>query len=121
MKQRVISMVLAAAMVLGLCMPVGAEAAQTPPVVQVGRACPEGIYTMMYRSDLSMEDLPHNYRYGDQLFDAPATEYDHELALATLGLTIASSNTLDRRQAGVAGWRPGQREQYPGGIPDPGV
>lgn len=95
MKQRVISMVLAAAMVLGLCLPVGAEAAQMPPVVQVGRACPEGIYTMMYRSDLSMEDLPHNYRYGDQLFDAPATEYDHELALATLGLTIASSNTLD--------------------------
>lgn len=42
MKQRVISMVLAAAMVLGLCLPVGAEAAQTPPVVQVGRACPEG-------------------------------------------------------------------------------
>ena len=38
MKQRVISMVLAAAMVLGLCLPVGAEAAQTPPVVQVGRA-----------------------------------------------------------------------------------
>lgn len=30
MKQRVISMVLAAAMVLGLCLPVGAEAAQTP-------------------------------------------------------------------------------------------
>lgn len=121
MKQRVISMVLAAAMVLGLCLPVGAEAAQTPPVVQVGRACPEGIYTMMYRSDLSMEDLPHNYRYGDQLFDAPATEYDHELALATLGLTIASSNTLDSDKAGMAGWRPGQREQYPGGIPDPGV
>ena len=85
---------LVAAMVLGLCLPVGAGA-QTPRSSRWGRAHPEGIYTMMYRSDLSMEDLPHNYRYGDQLFDAPATEYDHELALATLGLTIASSNTLD--------------------------
>lgn len=38
MKQRVISMVLAAAMVLGLCLPVGAEAAQTPPG-RPGGAC----------------------------------------------------------------------------------
>lgn len=89
MKQRAIGLLLSVVLTLSLCLPAGAEP------VQVGQARPEGVYTLKYRSDLSMEDLPHGYRYGDQLFDRPATQYDHELALASLGMAIAAFNTLD--------------------------
>ena len=89
MKQRLISVLLCVVLALGLCLPAGAEP------MQVGQARPEGVYTLQYRSDLSMADLPHSYRYGDQLFDRPATQYDHELALASLGMAIAAFNTLD--------------------------
>lgn len=56
----------------------------------VGRAVPDDYYTLWYRSDRSGADLRHDYYYSDSLFDHPATEYDNQLALATLGMAAAA-------------------------------
>ena len=56
----------------------------------VGRAVPDDYYTLWYRSDRNSADLRHDYYYSDSLFDHPATEYDNQLALATLGMATAT-------------------------------
>ena len=56
----------------------------------VGRAVPDDYYTLWYRSDRCGADLRHDYYYSDSLFDHPATEYDNQLALATLGMAAAA-------------------------------
>ena len=56
----------------------------------VGRAVPDDFYTLWYRSDRCGADLRHDYYYSDSLFDHPATEYDNQLALATLGMAAAA-------------------------------
>ena len=35
----------------------------------VGRAVPDGNYTMRFRSELSLDDLPRDYHYSESLFD----------------------------------------------------
>lgn len=60
----------------------------------VGRAVPDGRYTIGIRSDLSGCDLTHTFYYSDSFFTHPATQYDHQLALATLGLVCAAANTI---------------------------
>ena len=59
----------------------------------VGRAVPDGKYTLHFRSELSLRDLSHDYFYSDRFFTHPATQYDHQLALASLGMVAAASNT----------------------------
>ena len=59
----------------------------------VGHAVPDGRYAIGIRSDLSGCDLTHTFYYSDSFFTHPATQYDHQLALATLGLVAASGNT----------------------------
>lgn len=69
----------------------------TPPAqaaAGVGRAVKDGFYTLSFRSDLSFCDLAHDYYYSDTFFTHPATQYDHKLALATLGVTTAAFNTF---------------------------
>lgn len=60
----------------------------------VGHAVPDGRYTIGIRSDLSGCDLTHAFYYSDSFFAHPATQYDHQLALATLGLVCAAANTV---------------------------
>ena len=60
----------------------------------VGRAVPDGRYAIGIRSDLSGCDLTHTFYYSDSFFTHPATQYDHQLALATLGLVCAAANTI---------------------------
>ena len=60
----------------------------------VGRAVPDGRYAIGIRSDLSGCDLTHAFYYSDSFFTHPATQYDHQLALATLGLVCAAANTI---------------------------
>ena len=60
----------------------------------MGHAVPDGRYTIGIRSDLSGCDLTHAFYYSDSFFTHPATQYDHQLALATLGLVCAAANTI---------------------------
>ena len=60
----------------------------------MGHAVPDGRYTIGIRSDLSGCDLTHAFYYSDSFFTHPATQYDHQLALATLGLVCAAANTV---------------------------
>ena len=64
----------------------------------VGRAVPDDYYTLWYRSDRCGADLRHDYYYSDSLFDHPATEYDNQLALATLGMAAAADCTWESDQ-----------------------
>ena len=59
----------------------------------VGRAVADGRYSMRFRSELSLTDVPHDYYYSDSFFAHSALEYDHSLALASLGLVGAAINT----------------------------
>lgn len=59
----------------------------------VGRAVPDGSYTLRFRSELSLDDLPHDYIYKESLFDHTAFEYDHTLAKVSLGMVGAAFNT----------------------------
>ena len=59
-----------------------------------GHAVPVGRYSIGIRSDLSGCDLTHSFYYSDSYFIHPATHYDHQLALATLGLVCAAANTV---------------------------
>ena len=58
----------------------------------VGRAVPDGSYSLRFRSELSQDDLPHDYYYSESLFDHSAFEYDHTLAKVSLGLAGAAFN-----------------------------
>ncbi|MFR9067182.1 MAG: hypothetical protein ACLVJH_10045 [Faecalibacterium prausnitzii] len=49
---------------------------------------------MCFRSDLSETDSDHEfYYYSDSFFAHTAIRYDHQLALATLGMVTAAFNT----------------------------
>ena len=85
MKRKMVCVLLAAALLLGLLAPC-ASAAQEPM---------EGMYTFAYHSELNGADLTHDFYYSERFFDHPATEYDHELATATLGLAMAAFNTWE--------------------------
>ena len=38
-------------------------------------------------------DVSHDFYYSENFFDHPATEYDHKLALVTLGMVMAAFNS----------------------------
>ena len=78
----------AAAAALAAPLPRAAAAQST-----VGRAVPDGNYTMRFRSELSLDDLPRDYHYSESLFDHSAFEYDHALAKVSLGMVGAAFNT----------------------------
>ena len=59
----------------------------------VGRAVPDGRYSLRFRSELSLTDVPHDYYYSDSFFARSSMEYNHSLALATLGMVGAAFNT----------------------------
>ena len=79
----------AAAAALAAPLPRAAAAQSTT----VGRAVPDGNYTMRFRSELSLDDLPRDYHYSESLFDHSAFEYDHALAKVSLGMVGAAFNT----------------------------
>lgn len=85
------ALVCGAALAPGLAALPQAEAAQNQTV---GTAVPAGKYTMSFRSELSQADVTHEYYYSDTFFTHPATQYDHQLALATLGVVGAAFNTM---------------------------
>ncbi len=41
---------------------------------------------------LSELDITHDFYYSESFFDHPATQYDHQLALVTLGMVVAAFN-----------------------------
>ena len=84
------ALVCSAALAPGLALP-RAEAATKSQTV--GRAVPAGNYTMSFRSELSQMDIEHEYYYSDSFFAHSSIQYDHQLALATLGMVTAAFNT----------------------------
>ena len=74
----------------GLVLPTLPAAAQAEPV---GRAVPDGNYSLPFLSILSNLDVTHDFYYSESLFDHPATEYDHKLAFVTLGMVMAAFNS----------------------------
>ena len=82
-----------AALAPGLALP-RAEATKGKTKSQtVGRAVLAGNYALSFRSELSQEDVSHEYYYSDSFFAHASTQYDHQLALATLGVVGAAFNT----------------------------
>lgn len=73
-----------------LAMPHAAAAEGTKTV---GKAMQDGNHTLYFRSELSLKDLSHDYYYSESFFDHSALEYDHKLALMTLGMVGAAFNT----------------------------
>lgn len=74
-------------------------AAQTTAAVTekavVGSIVPDDYYDMTFCSIYSAEDVTHAFYYSESFFEHSAQEYDHELALATLGVTSAALNTAE--------------------------
>ena len=84
------ALVCSAALAPGLALPRAEAAAKSQTV---GRAVPAGNYTMSFRSELSQMDIEHEYYYSDSFFAHSSIQYDHQLALATLGMVTAAFNT----------------------------
>lgn len=84
------ALVCSAALAPGLVLPRAEAAAKSQTV---GRAVPAGNYTMSFRSELSQMDIEHEYYYSDSFFAHASIQYDHQLALATLGMVTAAFNT----------------------------
>ncbi len=84
------ALVCSAALAPGLVLPRAEAAAKSQTV---GRAVPAGNYTMSFRSELSQMDIEHEYYYSDSFFAHTSIQYDHQLALATLGMVTAAFNT----------------------------
>ena len=84
------ALVCSAALAPGLALPRAEAAAKSQTV---GRAVPAGNYTMSFRSELSQMDIEHEYYYSDSFFAHTSIHYDHQLALATLGMVTAAFNT----------------------------
>ena len=79
-----------AALAPGLTLPRAEAAAKNQTV---GRAVPSGKYSLSFRSELSQMDIEHEYYYSDSFFAHSSLQYDHQLALATLGMVGAAFNT----------------------------
>ena len=79
-----------AALAPGLTLPRAEAAAKNQTV---GRAVPSGKYSLSFRSELSQMDIEHEYYYSDSFFAHSSIQYDHQLALATLGMVTAAFNT----------------------------
>ena len=90
MKRRDFCKGLAVTLAAGALAPAAALPQAGAATALVGRAVPDDYYTLWYRSDRNSADLRHDYYYSDSLFDHPATEYDNQLALATLGMATAT-------------------------------
>lgn len=90
MKRRDFCKGLAVTLAAGALAPAAALPQAGATTALVGRAVPDDYYTLWYRSDRNSADLRHDYYYSDSLFDHPATEYDNQLALATLGMATAT-------------------------------
>ena len=90
MKRRDFCKGLAVTLAAGALAPAAALPQAGAATALVGRAVPDDYYTLWYRSDRNSADLRHDYYYSDSLFDHPATEYDNQLALATLGMAAAA-------------------------------
>ena len=60
-----------------------------------GRAVEDGSHLLSFRSELSLMDISHTFYYSDRFFAHSALEYDHALALASLGLALSAFNTAE--------------------------
>ncbi len=87
----------AAVFAAGMLAPRAAAQAALPqpePAV-VGSEVPDEYYAIPFCSDRAEADLTHEFYYSESFFEHSALEYDHQLALATLGLTCASLNSYE--------------------------
>ncbi len=85
-----------AAALLGSCLlasPAAAAEPQSSPVT--GHPAEDGEHLLFFRSELSIMDICHLFYYSDSFFAHSATEYDHSLAFASLGLALSAFNTAD--------------------------
>ncbi len=60
-----------------------------------GHAVKDGSHLLSFRSELSVMDISHEFYYSDRFFAHSALEYDHKLALASLGLALSAFNTAE--------------------------
>jgi len=65
----------------------------------VGSAVPDDYYNIQFCSIYCMEELTHAFYYSESFFEHSAREYDHRLALATLGMTCAALNTAESQES----------------------
>ena len=80
-----------AAALLGSCLLAPRAAAANSTVT--GHSVPDGNYSLTFRTELSQLDICHEFYYSDSFFTHSATEYDHSLALASLGVALSAFNT----------------------------
>ena len=85
------ALVCSAALAPGLALPRAEAAAKKP---DGGPGKPGGHYTMILPQRAgSQMDIEHEYYYSDSFFAHSSIQYDHQLALATLGMVAAAFNT----------------------------
>lgn len=85
----------AAALAAGALLPCTAVRAAGTEKAVVGKAVPDDYYEIRFCSDRAAADLTHEFYYSESFFEHSAREYDHRLALMTLGLANAALNTYE--------------------------
>ena len=58
-----------------------------------GRYLEDGEYSIRFRSSVKGEDLAYEFSYSESYFLSSATEYDHDLAVMSLGLVMSGFST----------------------------
>lgn len=66
-----------------------------PAAAAVGQPRSGGSYEVLYRNSLAQADAATTVYYSDRFFSHPATEYDAELALASLTMSLSACTTWD--------------------------
>lgn len=81
---------------IGSCLLAPHAAAASSTVT--GHSVPDDTHTLTFLSELSQMDICHDFYYSDRFFDHSATEYDHALALASLGMAVSAFNSASSNQ-----------------------
>lgn len=66
-----------------------------PAAAAVGQPRSGGSYEVLYRNSLAQAGAATTVYYSDRFFSHPATEYDAELALASLTMSLSACTTWD--------------------------
>lgn len=60
-----------------------------------GRYLEDGEYPITFRTDSQQHDITHDFRYSEGFFAGSAMDYDHDLAMTTLGLVVSGFSTRE--------------------------
>lgn len=60
-----------------------------------GRYLEDGEYPIRFRTDSQQHDITHDFRYSEDFFAGSAMDYDHDLAMTTLGLVVSGFSTRE--------------------------